>query len=157
MPKEKGIACCSQRKTSPRNNLLITSVFVFLCVCLKGEGHKEDEDGGRVKRDGFNVATTVVRWQLGCNSAIVQSCLYKVGQKHMTCTSDSQSSTMNHENNMAARPGKHSLFRVLGYFQGSMIICDDKNVANVSAASFILQSYNKLSAVASPVIKNMAP
>lgn len=38
-----------------------------------------------------------------------------------------------------------------------MIIRDYKNVANVSAAPFMLQSYNKLSAVASPVIKNMAP
>lgn len=84
---------------------------MFLCVCLKGEGHKEDEDGGRVKRDDFNVAITVVMWQLGCDGAIVQSCLYKVGQKHTTCTSDSQSSTMNHENNMAAElyhPDCHS-------------------------------------------------
>lgn len=83
---------------------------MFLCVCFKRECHKKDEDGGRVKRDSFNVAITVVRWQLGCDGAIVQSCLYKVGQKHMTCTSDSKSSTMNHEN-MAANlyhPDRHS-------------------------------------------------
>lgn len=98
-------------QSEKRHHLLITSVFVFVCVCLKGEGHKEDKDGGRVKRDSFNVAITVVRWQLGCDGAIVQSCLYKVGQKHMTCTSDSQSSAMNHENNMAANlyhPDRHS-------------------------------------------------
>lgn len=80
-------------QSGKKHHLLITSGLVFLFVCRKGEGHKEDEEGEgrrRVERDGFNVAITVVRWQLGCDSAIVQSCLYKVGQKHMTCTSDSQ-------------------------------------------------------------------
>lgn len=60
-------------KTPHICDLLFLSAFVFLCICLK-DGHKEDKDRGRVKRDGFNVAITVVRWQLGCDGAIVQSC-----------------------------------------------------------------------------------
>lgn len=87
---------CQRKKAShaavrKKHHLFITCVCVF--VCLKGEGHKDDKDGEgwrRVERDGFNVTITVVRWQLGCDGTIVQSCLYKVGQKHMTCTSDSQ-------------------------------------------------------------------
>lgn len=47
--KEKGFARCSQKK----HHLLITSVFLFLFVCLIGE----DEDGGRVKTE------TALMWQ----------------------------------------------------------------------------------------------
>lgn len=61
-------------KTPHICHLLFTSAFGFLCIRLK-DGHKEDKDKREgEERDGFNVATTVVRWQLGCDGAIVQSC-----------------------------------------------------------------------------------
>lgn len=48
------------------------------------------------------MAITAAKWQLGCGGVIVQSCFYKVGQKHMTCMADSQRSAIEPVNNTAA-------------------------------------------------------
>lgn len=63
------------KKNISQKRSLFTSAFVFLSICLKGgEGHREEQAGGRANNHGFNVPLASVKLQPGRDAAFVQSC-----------------------------------------------------------------------------------